>query len=276
MELNAYSVMKVIILGIVEGITEWLPVSSTGHMLLANEFLRLKMTSEFSEVFFVVIQLGAIMAVVQLFFKEMIPVRYVDHTLKPDRNTIVIWMKTAVACIPGAFATIFFDDYIEAHFHTSFVIACMLIIYGIVFIMIEKNKAWQTDEEISFRTAWKIGLFQVLSIIPGTSRSGATIIGALLLGVSRVNAARFTFYLAVPVMFGMSFLKLLKTGFMFDAAELVMMLIAMLTAYVTSLLCVKKFMSYIRQHDFKIFGIYRIILGILILLLQYLNLIPTA
>ncbi|MGN1194453.1 MAG: undecaprenyl-diphosphate phosphatase, partial [Acutalibacteraceae bacterium] len=210
--------LKVIFLGFIEGITEWLPISSTGHMLLVDEFIQLDASESFKEMFFVVIQLGAILAVVMLFWKKMFPFQFKDKS-KPvaDKDIISMWLKVVVACIPGAVVTLLFDDFVEAYLKTPYIIAAALIVYGILFIVIEnfnKNRKPKIDglADISYKTAFIIGLFQVLSIIPGTSRSGATIIGALIIGVSRVAAAEFTFFLAVPVMFGLSFIKILKFG----------------------------------------------------------------
>lgn len=269
--LNFIEILKVIFLGIVEGITEWLPVSSTGHMLLVDEFLQLGTSEAFKEMFFIVIQLGAILAVVVLFFHKMLPFQVKDRA-KPfwKKDTLSLWLKVVVACIPGAAVTLLFDDYIEAHLHTPIVIAGALIVYGVAFILVEswnrtRRPRVRTLVDISYRTAFCIGLFQVLSIIPGTSRSGSTIIGALILGVSRVAAAEFTFFLAVPVMFGMSALKLLKFGFAFTGAELVTLLIGMAVAFLVSIAVIKFLMNYIRKHDFKAFGWYRIALGALVL-----------
>ena len=271
METNIVEMLKVILLGVVEGITEWLPISSTGHMLLVDEFLHLNSSDSFKEVFFVVIQLGAILAVVLLFWKKMIPLQWKDKT-RPiiDRQILVTWIKVVVACVPGVVATLLFDDYIDSHFHTPVVIAGALVFYGVAFLLIEQiNKKRlvkiHTLSEITYQTAFFIGLFQVLSIIPGTSRSGATILGALLIGVSRVAAAEFTFFLAVPVMFGLSFLKLLQYGFIFTGAEITMLLLGMGVAFLVSLLVIRFLMSYIKVHDFKVFGWYRIILGIVVL-----------
>lgn len=265
-------IFKVIILGIVEGFTEWLPISSTGHMLLVDEFIKLNVSQDFKDMFFVVIQLGAILAVVILFWNKMWPFKK-----KGDDNSILkketwsIWFKVVVACIPGAVVTLLFDDYIEAHLETPTVISIALIFYGILFIVIEnwnkkRTPRVETLNDITYKTAFIIGLFQVLSIIPGTSRSGATIIGALIIGVSRVAAAEFTFFLAVPVMFGLSFIKLIKFGFVFSQAELVILIVGMVVAFAVSLVVIKFLMSYIKKHDFKIFGVYRIILGIIVLL----------
>lgn len=271
MVLDIIELLKVVFLGIVEGITEWLPISSTGHMLLVDEFIRMDMSVSFKEMFFVVIQLGAILAVVVIFWKKMFPFQWKDKTKPVVRGDIFsLWFKVVVACIPGAVITILFDDYIEAHLHTPEVIAAALIFYGIAFILIENwNKKRQPSVEgladITYQTAFIIGLFQVLSIIPGTSRSGATIIGALLIGVSRVAAAEFTFFLAVPVMFGLSALKIMKFGLDFTSAEAVTLLVGMAVAFIVSVIVIKFLMSYIKKHDFKVFGWYRIVLGIVVL-----------
>ncbi|MEG2928864.1 MAG: undecaprenyl-diphosphate phosphatase [Oscillospiraceae bacterium] len=272
MEFSFIELLKVLFLGIVEGITEWLPISSTGHMLLVDEFLKLNMTDEFKEMFFVVIQLGAILAVVVLFWGKMFPFQFKDKAKSVVRNDIFsLWFKVVVACIPGAVVTILFDDYIEKHLHTPVVIALALIFYGIVFIWVEnKNKRRKPTirrlSDITYKTALIIGLFQVLSIIPGTSRSGATIIGALLIGVSRTAAAEFTFFLAVPVMFGLSALKILKFGFAFTGIEIFTLLFAMAVAFIVSAFVIKFLMTYIKKHNFKVFGWYRIILGVVVLL----------
>ncbi|BCN31450.1 undecaprenyl-diphosphate phosphatase [Anaeromicropila herbilytica] len=263
--------LKVIILGIVEGITEWLPISSTGHMLLVDEFLQLDRSKEFKEMFFVVIQLGAIIAVVVMFWNKMFPFKFKENKQVIIRKDIFsLWFKVVVACIPGAIVTILFDDYVDAHLHTPAVIASTLILYGILFILIENwNKQKVANirklSELSYKTAFIIGLFQVLSIIPGTSRSGATILGALLIGVSRVVAAEFTFFLAVPVMFGLSIIKIFKFGFNFTGAELMTLGIGMVTAFVMSVFVIKFLMTYIKKHDFKVFGWYRIILGAIVI-----------
>lgn len=265
-------ILKVIFLGIVEGITEWLPISSTGHMLLVDEFITLNaVDDEFKEMFFILIQLGAIFAVILLFWQKMWPFQFKDKS-KPVilKDTFSTWFKVVVACIPGAVVTILFDDYVEAHFQTPAVIAAALIIYGIAFIVIEKWNKTKTPKvatlsDITYKTAFLIGLFQVLSIVPGTSRSGATIIGALLIGVSRVAAAEFTFFLAVPVMLGMSALKLLKFGFDFTGTEIAVLILGMATAFVVSVLVIKFLMSYIKKKDFQLFGWYRIVLGAIII-----------
>lgn len=271
MPIHFIELLKIIFLGIVEGVTEWLPISSTGHMLLVDEFLRIEMSEAFKEMFFVVIQLGAILAVVTTFFRKMWPFRMKDKKPTVDKDTMLLWVKVVVACIPGAVITLLFDDVIEKHLHRPVVIASALIFYGIAFILIElwnKNRAIKNEKvtDITFFTALMIGLFQVLSIVPGTSRSGATIVGALLIGVSRVAAAEFSFFLAVPVMFGWSALKLMKFGFDFTGAEIITLLVGMLVAFVVSLLVIKFLMNYIKKHDFKLFGWYRIALGVIVIL----------
>ncbi len=269
---NFIEILKSIFLGIVEGITEWLPISSTGHMLLVDEFIKLGMADDFKEMFFYVIQLGAILAVVILFRNKMFPFNLTDKS-KPviKKDIFSMWFKVVVACIPGAVVTILFDDFIEAHLHTPFVIAAALIFYGIAFIVVEnlnKNRTVKVASlsDITYKTAFIIGLFQVLSIIPGTSRSGATIIGALIIGVSRVAAAEFTFFLAVPVMFGMSALKLIGFGRAFTSSEIIVLAVGMIVAFAVSVAVIKFLMSYIKKHDFKLFGIYRIVLGAAVIL----------
>lgn len=273
MQLSIIELLKVLFLGIVEGITEWLPISSTGHMLLVDEFISLTASEEFKEMFFVVIQLGAILAVVLLFWNKMWPFDFSKNTEKEGvikKDIFSMWFKVVVACIPGAVVTLLFDDYIEAHLHTPTVIAIALIFYGFAFIIIEaRNKAKtarvEALQDITYKTAFIIGLFQVLSIIPGTSRSGATIIGALLIGVSRVAAAEFTFFLAVPVMLGLSLIKVIKFGFSFTGSELVILSVGVIVAFLVSLFVIKFLMGYIKKHDFKVFGWYRIALGVIVL-----------
>lgn len=272
MGLNFIELLKVIFLGIVEGITEWLPISSTGHMLLVDEFIHMNMSEEFKEMFFVVIQLGAILAVVVIFWNMLLPVQFKDKS-KPilKKDTLSMWGKVIIACIPGAVVTLLFDDFIDAHLHTPLIISLMLIIYGIGFIIVENRNKKTIPRiahlnDITYKSAFIIGLFQVLSIIPGTSRSGSTIIGALIIGVSRVAAAEFTFFLAVPVMFGYSLLKMLKFGLAFTSSELIVLLVGMAVAFIVSVIVIKFLMSYIKKHDFKVFGWYRIILGLILLL----------
>ena len=269
--MSILEILKAVFFGIVEGVTEWLPVSSTGHMLLVDEFIKRNITPEFKEMFFVLIQLGAILAVVLLFWKKMFPFQFTNkQEIFIKKDIFSLWFKVVVACIPGAVVTLLFDDYIDAYLHTPLVIAGMLILYGIIFILVEnQNKKRvpkvQALSDITYQTAFLIGLFQVLSIVPGTSRSGATMIGALIIGVSRVAAAEFTFFLAVPVMFGFSAMKLLKFGFSFTGAELMVLVLGMFVAFIVSVLVIKILMEYIQKHDFKVFGWYRIVLGVLIL-----------
>lgn len=263
-------VLKSVFLGVIEGVTEWLPVSSTGHMLLVDEFITLNMTDSFKELFFVVVQLGAIAAVVFLFWRRMLPFE-LKSGIRLKKNTVSLWVKIALACVPGAVITLLFDDFTETYLHTPSVIAYALIFYGLAFILIEfksgkRQIKTQSLEEISYKEALLIGLFQVLSIVPGTSRSGATIVGALLIGVSRVAATEFTFFLAVPVMFGLSFLKLISFGFNFSVAEIIVLLTGTVTAFLVSLAVVKFLLGYIRKKDFKLFGYYRIVLGAVILI----------
>jgi undecaprenyl-diphosphatase len=273
MDLNIIEILKIIIISFVEGITEWLPISSTGHMLIVDEFLQLQTSDAFKEMFFVVIQLGAILAVVVIFWGKMFPFQFKDRRKSIIQKEIFsLWFKVVVACIPGALVTILFDDYIEAHLHTPIVIAAVLILYGVAFIAVEnwnKNSTPRIKElsDITYQTAFIIGMFQVLSIIPGTSRSGATIIGALIIGVSRVAAAEFTFFLAVPVMFGLSGIKILKFGFAYTSTELLTLAIGMVVAFLVSIYVIRFLMNFIKRHNFKVFGWYRIVFGIIVLVI---------
>lgn len=270
--LDLIELLKIIFLGIIEGVTEWLPISSTGHMLLVDEFLHLKMSEAFKDMFFIVIQLGAILAVVLVFWEKIFPFQFRDKSKPVIRKDVFsIWYKVVIASIPGAIAVLLLDDYVEAHFHTPLVIAAALIIYGIVFIVLENRnerhgKIIEKRSEVSYLAALAIGMFQVLSIIPGTSRSGSTIIGALLIGVSRIAAVEFTFFLAIPAMLGLSAVKIIKFGFSFTGAEIGALALGMAVAFIVSLLVIKFLMSYIKKHDFKIFGWYRIILGAIVIL----------
>ncbi|MGV8906922.1 MAG: undecaprenyl-diphosphate phosphatase [Acetobacterium sp.] len=262
--------LKAIILGVVEGLTEWLPISSTGHMILVDQFLKLNMSDEFITMFLVVIQLGAIMAVVLLYWRKLLPFSYKDKKLMIRKKTINLWGKILVACLPAAVIGLIFDDAITANFFNYQTVAITLILYGVLFIVIENWKKNKIPEirslfEITYKTAIFIGLFQVLSLIPGTSRSGATIIGAILVGTSRTIAAEFTFFLAIPIMFGASLLKLVKFGMVFTGWEVFILLTGMITAFVTSVFAIKFLMTYIKKHDFKVFGWYRIALGIIVL-----------
>ena len=268
--------LKVIFLGIVEGITEWLPVSSTGHLILVEEFIKLNVSEAFWEMFMVVIQLGAIMAVVVLYFKELWPFQNqkkakgaLERYVKTDK--MIMWFKIVVSCIPSIVIGLPFNDFIEAHFNTYLVVSIMLIVYGIFFILIENYNKKRTASinsvvEIGWKTAFLIGVFQLLAVIPGTSRSGATIIGGILLGTSRTVAAEYTFFLAIPTMFGASLLKLVKFGLNFTGTEAIILIVGTLVSFVVSILAIKFLMGYIKKHDFKVFGWYRIALGIVVLL----------
>lgn len=290
--MNIFELLKVFFLGIVEGITEWLPISSTGHMILVDEFVHLNVTKEFMDVFIVVIQLGAILAVVVMYFERLWPFHMPSRKLASNwkalsknptarklqkwadsyvyMDKIVMWLKIMVSCVPAAVIGLLFDDWIEAHLNNYVVVALMLIVYGIFFLWIEdynKNRRpiMRRLSDISFQTALFIGIFQLLSIVPGTSRSGATIIGGILLGTSRKLAAEYTFFLAIPVMFGASLLKICKAGFVFCAAEIWIMLVGMAVAFLVSIFAIRFLMNYIKKHDFKVFGWYRIVLGALVL-----------
>ena len=270
--------LKVILLGIVEGITEWLPISSTGHLILVDQFVHLKASDAFKEMFNVVVQLGAILAVVVIYFNKLNPFAR-TKSRKQRVQTIQLWMKVVIACIPAAVLGILFDDWMEEHLHNYIVVSIMLIVYGVLFILIENWNKKRTPavsklNELTYQTAFLIGVFQVLSLIPGTSRSGATIIGGLLLGVSRYVAAEFTFFLAIPVMFGASALKLLKffaEGAGISGMEIALLLVGCSVAFVVSVIAIKFLMGYIKKNDFKAFGYYRIVLGVLVLAFFALN-----
>lgn len=268
--MNFFDVFVALIWGIVEGITEWLPVSSTGHMILVEQFLHFQDKS-FGEMFLVVVQLGAILAVVLLFWERIWPFQFKKRTEpKVNMDIIHMWFKIIVACLPAAIVGVLFDDIIDEVFYNAYVVAGALIIYGILFIVVEnwnkgKRPVITSVKELGYDAVIIIGIFQLLAaIVPGTSRSGATIIGALLLGVSRGVAAEFTFYLAIPVMFGASLLKIIKTGLSFGVMGWITLLIGMAVAFFVSLFVIRYLMNYIRKHDFKVFGYYRIVLGILV------------
>ncbi len=269
-------IIKSIILGIVEGITEWLPISSTGHLILVSEFLRLDMSDEFKEMFDVVIQLGAILAVVIIFWNKLFPFgrKNNPHPLKKEgfgsyikTDIFVMWFKVLAACIPAAAVGLLLDDWIDEHLYNPWTVAVALIVFGIAFIIVEnwnKDRKPRIDSisDLTYKAAFIIGMFQLIAaVFPGTSRSGATIVGALLIGISRTVAAEFTFYLAIPVMFGASLLKLVKFGFDFTGTEIAVLLTGMITALAVSIIVIKFLMDYIKKHDFKVFGWYRIILG---------------
>ena len=291
--MSVIELLKVILLGIVEGITEWLPISSTGHMILVDEFIKLDVTPEFMEFFLVVIQLGAILAVVVLYWNKLWPfyIRPISKKTRAiikkqpayargiltfvekycDKEKWVLWFKILVACLPTIIIALPFNDIIEEKFYNYVVVAITLIVYGILFIIIEnynkrRRPACTRLDKLSFKTAFIIGCFQVLSVIPGTSRSGSTIIGGILAGTSRTVAAEFTFFLAIPVMLGASLLKLVKFGFAFTGTEVIILVVGVLVSFFVSILAIKFLMGYIKKHDFKVFGWYRIILGILVLI----------
>ena len=264
-----FEVLKAVFLGIVEGITEWLPISSTGHMILVDEFIRLNMSDAFKEVFLVVIQLGAIMAVVILYFHKLNPFSP-KKSPRQKRETMIIWYKVVVGVFPAAVLGFLFDDWLNEHLFNYQTVALMLVLYGILFIVIEnrnKGKAGKVQDfhGLSYRMAFLIGMFQVLSLIPGTSRSGATILGAILLGTSRKIAAEYSFFLSIPVMFGASLLKLVKFGFHFTGTELLILGVGTVVAFIVSILTIRFLLGYIKTNDFKAFGWYRIVLGILVM-----------
>ena len=290
--MDIIELLKVIFLGIVEGITEWLPVSSTGHMILVDQFMKLKVSEEFWQMFLVVIQLGAVLAVVVLDFKKLWPFHKNDPSRENNwnyistnerigklqkfadkyinMNKIVLWLKILVSCVPAIIVALPFNNWIEKTFMNYWVVSVMLIVYGVLFIVIENyNKSRKPSRtklsDISFKDALFIGIFQLLALIPGTSRSGATIIGGILLGMSRKLAAEYTFFLAIPVMFGASFLKLIKFGLHFTGTEVVYLLLGMVVAFGVSIAAIKFLMGYIKKHDFKVFGWYRIALGVVVL-----------
>ncbi|WP_028043662.1 undecaprenyl-diphosphate phosphatase [Candidatus Stoquefichus massiliensis] len=273
-------ILKAILFGIVEGVTEWLPISSTGHMILLDEFIKLDVSAKFYSMFQVVIQLGAIMAVVVLFWSDFFPFGKKNNKqpmsttgilsyVKMDK--IILWFKILVACVPAAIVGILFDEQLEAMFYNYQTVAIALIVFGIAFIVIENRNKRQyshinTLTDLTFNTAFLIGIFQLIAaIFPGTSRSGATIVGALLLGVSRTVAAEFTFFLAIPVMFGASLLKIVKFGLVFTTQEMIILVIGMIVAFIVSILIIQFLMNYIKKHDFKVFGWYRIVLGLIVL-----------
>lgn len=273
-------ILKAILFGVVEGITEWLPISSTGHMILLDEIVKLNVSEEFYSMFQVVIQLGAILAVVLIFWNKIWPFGKKNNQAPLSKTGVGAWVKTdifvlwfhiLVSCVPAAVVGLLWDDLFEALFYNYTTVAIMLIIFGVAFIVVENMKAGHSAKinavaDITYTTAFLIGMFQLIAaIFPGTSRSGATIVGALLIGVSRTVAAEYTFYLAIPVMFGASLLKILKFGFSFTAMEAAILLVGMVVAFVVSMFVIKFLMGYIKKHDFKVFGWYRIVLGIVVL-----------
>ena len=261
--------LKAALLGVVEGITEWLPISSTGHMILVEEFIQLSASDAFKEMFFVVIQLGAILAVVLIYFHKLNPIAP-SKTRQEKKETMSIWYKVIVGVLPAAVLGFIFDDWLNDHLYNYMTVAIMLIVYGILFIVIERrNKNHRPSinsfNDLTYRTAFLIGMFQVLSLIPGTSRSGATILGGILLGSSRFIAAEYSFFLSIPIMFGASLLKLVKFGFAFTGMELAILATGMIVAFVVSVIAIKFLMGYIKNNDFQVFGWYRIVLGVLVI-----------
>ena len=270
MDLSIVELLKTVILGIVEGLTEWLPISSTGHMILVDEFIKLDVSKQFMDMFLVVIQLGAILAVVVLNFEKLNPFSSWKARWE-KRDTWRLWYKVILACIPAGVIGLLFNKYMEEHFMTAPVVAATLIIYGMMFILVEtynkrRSPRIREIEDLDYKTAFIIGLFQVLSLVPGTSRSGATILGGILFGTSRYVAAEFTFFLAIPIMFGASFLKLFKFGWHYTGGEILILVVGMATAFVVSILSIKFLLRYIKNNDFKAFGWYRIALGLLVVL----------
>jgi len=269
MDLSFMELIKTVILGIVEGLTEWLPISSTGHMILVDEFIKLDVSKSFMDMFLVVIQLGAILAVVVLNFDRLNPFSSHKSSIE-KKETYQLWYKVIFACLPAAIIGLMFNKYMEEHFMTAPVVAFTLIFYGVMFIVVEnynKNRTPAVTDlnKLSYKTAFIIGLFQVLSLVPGTSRSGSTILGGILFGASRYVAAEFTFFLAIPVMFGASLLKIVKFGIHFTGAEMLILVIGMATAFVVSVISIKFLLRYIKNNDFKPFGYYRIVLGIIVI-----------
>lgn len=261
--------LKAVILGIVQGITEWLPISSTGHMIIVNEIIPMKMSPEFVDMFLVVIQLGSILAVLLLYFSRLNPFAKNKRDPEHFKNTIDLWMKVAVAAVPAAIIGLLFDDIIDQYLYNSVTVAITLIVYGFAFLLIESrdNKPVITSlGQLTYKTAALIGVFQILALVPGTSRSGATILGAVLLGCARPLAAEFSFFLAIPMMFGASLLKLIKLKVALDFGSVLVLLVGMITAFAVSVVAIRTFMNYVRKHDFKVFGYYRIILGVIILI----------
>lgn len=266
-------ILKSILYGIVEGITEWLPISSTGHMILLEEYMPMNVSKDFWDMFLVVIQLGAILAVVLLYWNKIFPFRIrKNEKIKVKQDILILWLKIIVACVPAAIVGLLFDDWLNEYLYNGFVVAVMLIVVGVAFIIIEnknvnKPSRVNTLSQITYKDAIIIGVFQLIAaIFPGTSRSGATIVGGLMIGVSRTVAAEFTFFLAIPVMFGASLLKIVRFGLSFSLMEFLILIVGMLVAFIVSILVIRFLMGYIKKHDFKIFGYYRIILGAIVLL----------
>lgn len=268
--MNLIEILKAAVLGLVQGITEWLPISSTGHMIILDEFLHLQVTPAFREMFFVVIQLASILAVIILFFRKLNPFE-VKGGLHVKRSTMVMWLKILIASVPAGIVGVLWGDEVDALFYNYTTVAVMLILFGVFFIVVERSRRNRQPsvlsiDDISYRDALVIGCFQLIAaVFPGTSRSGATIVGALMLGIARPVATEFTFFLAIPAMLGASLLKLLKFGFSFTTGELGILLSGMVVAFVVSLLAIKFLVGFVKKHDFQVFGWYRIVLGVIVL-----------
>lgn len=267
--MDIIEIIKAAIIGIIQGITEWLPISSTGHMILADEFIKLNVTDAFREMFFVVIQFGSILAVVVLYFHKLNPLSFKKSDVE-KKQTWSLWLKVLVAIVPAAIIGLLFDDMLNQIFYNYYTVAITLILYGVLFIILEnRNKKRMPQvknlDQLTYKMALLIGGFQVLALIPGTSRSGATILGAILIGTSRYVAAEFSFFLAIPVMFGASALKLVKFGFDFTGAEWTILIVGMVVAFLVSIVAIKFLVGFIKKHDFKAFGYYRIVLGLIVL-----------
>ena len=274
MDLSIIEILKTILIGVVEGLTEWLPISSTGHMILVDEFVKLNVSKQFMDMFLIVIQLGAILAVVVLNFEKLNPYSPWKTRLQ-KQNTFKLWYKVIIACIPAAAIGIPLNDWMEENLMTTPIVASMLILYGILFIIVENYNRYRIPrardiDQLDYKTALLIGMFQVLSLVPGTSRSGSTILGGIILGTSRQVAAEFTFYLAIPVMIGASILKIVKFGFNLTISEFWILLIGMITAFIVSIISIKFLLHYIKKNDFTAFGWYRIGLGLIVFIYLFL------
>lgn len=271
-----FEAIKAFFFGLIEGITEWLPISSTGHLILFNNFIKLDVSSEFWSLFLIIIQLSAIAAVCTVFFKKLNFFMYYKKDKDKFNKIINIWKRIIIGCIPAGIIGVLFSDVIDKYFFNYLTVSIMLVLYGILFIVVEnyikkKNVKYTSLSEMPYKIVLYIGLFQVLSIIPGTSRSGAIIVGALLLGTSRIVATEFAFYLAIPVMLGASLLELLDFGFVFTSMEIIILLIGMISSYIVSVLCIKFLTNFVKKHDFKVFGWYRIVFGIILLIYYFLT-----
>ena len=267
-------ILKAVLFGIVEGVTEWLPISSTGHLILLNEFVNLKVSDEFKSMFDVVIQLGAILAVIVLFFHKLNPFAFKTKSKLERKQTWTLWFRVIAAIIPSGVVGILFDDWMDAHLHNGIVVSVALIVYGIAFILVERrnggrySKSIQDVHAIDYKTAILIGVFQCLSLVPGTSRSGSTILGAILLGVGRSAGAEFSFFMAIPTMLGASAIKLLKfllSGATAGSTEIAVLIVGCVVSFLVSLLVIRGLMDYVRRHSFSAFGVYRIVLGVIVL-----------